>query len=59
MLRIILIFALFLSLIYFLKVFFRSYKKNRPHLFGNRPGYRKYPGTDRHKAVEAEFEEIK
>ena len=60
MLRSILILAAFYAVLFFLRVFFKSYRKHKPDLFGNRNVDRnRYHGFDREKAVDAEFEEIK
>jgi hypothetical protein len=60
MLRFILILVAFYAILFFLRVFFKSYRKYKPDLFGNRNvDTNRYNGFDRGKAVEAEFEEIK
>lgn len=64
MLRFILILIAFYSVLFFLRVFFKSYRKYKPDLFGYRNSDKRMNserdhGFDRGKAVEAEFEEIK
>ena len=60
MLRFILILVATYAVLFFLRVFFKSYRKNKPDLFGNkRVDRNRYYGFDRKKAVDAEFEEIK
>lgn len=64
MLRFILILVAFYAVLFFLRVFFKSYRKYKPNLFGYKPQQRnddvnRYHGYDREKAVNAEFEEIK
>ena len=60
MLRFILLLAAFYAVIFFLRVFFKSYRKYKLDVFGQRNVDRNsYNGFDSSKAVEAEFEEIK
>ena len=60
MLRFILILVATYAVLFFLRVFFKSYRKNKPDLFGNKSVDRnRYYGFDKEKAVDAEFEEIK